>query len=104
MWIFNYFKKKKEEQKRLLEENRRKNEENLRKEKLRYHERQLYIDDFVNKLNDVEHEKEMQSVKTHNDWAKRHNSICPNCYSKDIVKKFKRNKGSLNGYIDGSSC
>ena len=103
MWIFNYFKKKKEEQKRLLEENRRKNEENLRKEKLRYHERQLYIDDFVNKLNAVEHEKKMQSVKTHNDLAKIHNSICPNCYSKDIVKKFNRNKGSLNGYIDGSS-
>ena len=63
MWIFNYFKKKKEEQARLLEENRRKKDENLRKEKLRYHERQLYIDDFVNKLNDAEHEKEMESVK-----------------------------------------
>jgi DNA-directed RNA polymerase subunit RPC12/RpoP len=46
----------------------------------------------------------MESVKSHNDLAKRHNSRCPNCFSKDIVKKFKRNKGSLNGYIDGSSC
>ena len=63
MWIFDYFKRKKEEQARLFEENRRKNEENLRKEKLRYNERKSYIDDFVNKLNLAEHEKEMESVK-----------------------------------------
>lgn len=103
MWIFDYFKKKKEERARLLEENRRKMEENLRKEKLRYNERKSYIDDFVNKLNLAEHEKEMQSVKTHNDLAKRHNSVCPNCFSKDIVKKFKRQKGEIHGSIDGES-
>lgn len=103
MWIFDYFKKKKEEQARLLEENRIKKEENLRKEKLRYNERKSYIDDFVNKLKLAEREKEMQSVESHNELAKRNNSVCPNCRSKDIVKKFKRNKGSLNGYIGGSS-
>ena len=56
MWPFDYFKKKKEEQARLLEENRR-------REKLRYNERKSYIDDFVNKLNFTEYEKEMESVK-----------------------------------------
>ena len=103
MWIFDYFKKKKEEQARLLEENRRKMEENLRKEKLRYNERKSYIDDFVNKLNLAEHEKEIESVKSHNDLAKRHNSVCPNCFSKDIVHKFKRQKGEMHGSIDGES-
>ena len=103
MWIFDYFKRKKEEQARLLEENRRKNEENLRKEKLRYRERQLYIDDFVNKLNSIEHDKEMESIKMHNDLAKKHNSMCPNCFSKDIVHNFKRQKGEMHGSIDGES-
>lgn len=103
MWIFDYFKKKKEERARLLEENRRKMEENLSKEKLRYNERKSYIDDFVNKLNLAEHEKEMESVKSHNDLAKRHNSVCPNCFSKDIVHKFKRQKGEMHGSIDGES-
>ena len=103
MWIFDYFKKKKEERARLLEENRRKMEENLRKEKLRYNERKSYIDDFVNKLNLAEHEKEIESVKSHNDLAKRHNSVCPNCFSKDIVHKFKRQKGEMHGSIDGES-
>ena len=103
MWIFDYFKKRKENLSRLLEENRRKNEENLRKEKLRYNERKLYIDDFVNKLNSAEYEKEMESVKIHNDLAKKHNSICPNCCSKDIVHKFKRQKGEIHGSIDGEN-
>ena len=103
MWIFDYFKKKKEERARLLEENRRKMEDNLRKEKLRYNERKLYIDDFVNKLNFAEHEKEMESVKSHNDCAKKRNSMCPNCCSKDIVHKFKRQKGEIHGSIDGEN-
>jgi hypothetical protein len=89
MWLFSYFKKKKEEK--------------LRKEKLRYNEKKLYIDDYVKKLKNTEYAKQKDALVEYNENAKKNNSICPNCYRKDVIKIFKRNKGEINGSIDGKS-
>lgn len=103
MWLFSYFKKKKEEKERLEQENRLMEQEKLRKEKLRYNERKLYIDDCVKKLKDIERAKEKDAVEKYNENAKKNNSICPNCSRKDVIKIFKRHKGEINGSIDGKS-
>jgi hypothetical protein len=103
MWLFSYFKKKKEEKERLEHENRLMEEEKLRKEKLRYNERKLYIDDCVKKIKYTERAKEKDALVKYNENAKKNNSICPNCYRKDVIKIFKRNKGEINGSIDGKS-
>ena len=103
MWLFSYFKKKKEEKERLEHDNRLMEEEKLRKEKLRYNERKLYIDDCVKKIKDTERAKEKDALVEYNENAKKNNSICPNCYRKDIIKIFKRHKGEINGSIDGKS-
>jgi hypothetical protein len=103
MWLFSYFKKKKEEKERLEYENRLMAEEKLRKEKLRYNERKLYIDDCVKKIKDTERDKQKDALVEYNKNAKENNSICPNCYRKDVIKIFKRHKGEINGSIDGKS-
>ena len=108
MWLFSYFKKRKEEKERLEQENRLMNrlmeEEKLRKEKLRYTERKLYIDDYVKKLKDTERAKEKDALVEYNENANINNSICPNCSRKDVIKIFKRHKGEINGSIDGKSA
>jgi hypothetical protein len=103
MWLFSYFKKKKEEKERLEHENRLMKEEKLRKEKLRYNERKLYIDDYVKKLKNTERAKEKDALVEYNENAEKNNSICPNCSSNDVIKIFKRHKGEINGSIDGKS-
>ena len=103
MWLFSYFKKKKEEKERLEHENRLMEEEKLRKEKLRYNERKLYIDDCVKKIKDTERAKQKDALVVYNENAKKNNSICPNCHNRDVIKIFKRHKGEINGSIDGKS-
>lgn len=95
MWLFSYFKRKKEEALKMKYQ--------LRKEK--YNRYKEYIDSVVSQFKSEEENKRSNYIDEVRKENKIHNQACPNCGSKNIIQVFRRPKGDIHGSLDSySSC
>lgn len=100
MWLFNYFKKKKEE---ALE---KKHQEELRQLQLRkekYNRYKEYIDSIVSEFRSEEQTKLFDYIDKVREKNRLHNQSCPRCKSKNIIQIFNRPKGELKGSFNSNS-
>lgn len=96
MWPFDYFKRKREEKKRLAIEAENKRLQELKK---KYLERKCYIDTIVETHRKSEYSKQRTEINEHNNRAKINNAKCPKCNNKDVIQVYRRHKGDIEGSI-----
>lgn len=100
MWLFSYFKKKREE---ALEKKHQEELHQLQLRKEKYNRYKEYVDSIVSQFRSEEDDKRDKYIDKIRNENKVFNQTCPNCKSTNIIQVFRRHKGELHGSLDSHS-
>ena len=99
MWPFSYFKKRKEEELRLIEKAKQKA---IAERKALYNEHKSYIDEIIQPHNKDQRQKRDEYISKKEQDNKNWNHTCPHCKSNEVIEVFRRQKGELKGSFNSS--
>lgn len=100
MWPFSYFKKRKEEELRLIKEAKQKA---IAERKDLYIEHKSYIDEIVQTHYNDQRQKRNEYIDKKEKKNKETNHKCPRCGCTETIEVFRRPKGELKGSFNSSS-